>query len=231
MRRRAVRDMGTILGVILILVVVAFANSQLRRGSLKERMEKVRQEAEKKQSSSGIELLSWDYMRKTKGTLKTGASFDQRLIEKDGQPVSLIGFMVPEYEFRQMTQFMVLPVPIQCYFCESPPTRDVMYVKMAEGEKANLVNEPVIINGVLTLHKGPGQKYFYTISDAQMGAAERGGKLTTRSPRPEAIQHATEMQKKEQGKEEKLLPGEEPPVAPAPSATLVSPSPATGAQQ
>jgi hypothetical protein len=73
---------------------------------------------------------------------------------------------------------MLLPVPIECYFCESPPMRDVVYVRMKEGTTADLVNEPILINGVLRLHDAPKSDYFYVIEDAAWGKADESQRLT-----------------------------------------------------
>ena len=97
----------------------------------------------------------------------------------------IIGYQVPNEEFRQMHEFMLLPVPIECYFCESPPMRDVVYVKMKEGTTANLVNEPIMINGTLRLHEAPKSDYFYVIEEAAWGKAEKDQTLTQKEVAPE----------------------------------------------
>jgi len=213
-RRRVVRDIGTFLGVIVILGVVVFVNGQMQRGTLKDRMEKVRQAAEAKQRGSGVELLSWDILRKTTGSRKTGPTFDKRLMEKRDEKVSIIGFMVPLYDFRNIKEFILLPVPIECYFCQAPPMRDVMLVQMAENTSVDLVKEPIIVSGDLTLNEGPGTKFFYVIKDATRGAAEKGGKLTRKKITTEHVQHAIGAKQSEEAQQEPLLEGQEPPKAP-----------------
>ena len=211
MRRRAMREMGTILGIVVILAVIVLANSQLRRGSLKTQMERVRRNAEAKREEGGVPILSWDILRETTGSRKKGPTFDERLVEQRDSTVNLIGFMVPEYEFRQMQEFMLLPVPIECYFCESPPMRDVMLIQMAEGSVVDLVNEPVLIHGELTLNEGPGTKFFYVIKNADRGPAEEGAKFTRRSTSEEAMGHAAQMKEKLDGVTDNLEQGFEPP--------------------
>jgi hypothetical protein len=203
-------------GVVAILVAVALVNGYMRRGTLKDEMEKVRKTLEGKRQSEGFELLSWDLLRNTKGTRRSGPTFDKALAAKRGTEVNLIGFMVPMYNFRGMTEFLVLPVPIECYFCEAPPMRDVMLVQMAEGDKVDLVKEPVLVSGTLTLNEGPGTKFFYVIKNAKRGAAEKGGKFTRKSVRPESIGHASQMKESEEGKKDDLSEGYEPPKGKAP---------------
>jgi len=206
-RRRVVREFGTIVGVVVILAAIVLANGYIRRGSLKDQMEKLRKVTEKKRENEGVDLLSWRVLRETTGTRRSGPKFDERLIEKRDTTVNLIGFMVPMYSFRAMTEFLLLPVPIECYFCEAPPMRDVMLVQMAEGDQVNLVREPVLISGHLTLNEGPGTKFFYVIKDAKRGPAQKGGKFTRKSVPQEAIGHALQMKELEEGKKNGGLEG------------------------
>jgi hypothetical protein len=143
--------------------------------------------------------------------MKAGPKFDPGLIEIRDAEINIIGFMVPLQEFRQVNEFLLLPLPIQCYFCEAPPMRDVMLVQMAEGERTDIVNEPVIVNGLLTLNEGPGTKFFYVLKEASREAAEKGGKLTRKSIRPEAIQHM----KEQDAVPEQLQPGYDLPPTPS----------------
>lgn len=220
MRRRTTRELGTIIGVVAILAAVIFLNGYMRRGSLSGEYEKARLAAEQDQKQIGEQLLSWNLLRKTKGTTWTGPNFGSELREYGGKPVSLVGFMVPAYEFRAMKEFMLLPLPIQCYFCESPPMRDVVLVQMQEGSTVDLVNEPVLVSGTLKLNEGKDSKYFYAIQDATRGVAEKGGKLTPKSVKQETIQHGTQMRDKdiEKAEEKTLLPAQEPPAPADPAA-------------
>jgi len=213
-RKRTTRELGTIIGAIAILAAVVFVNGYMRRGSLAGQYEKARLAAESNQKQIGVDLLSWNILRKTKGTSWTGPNFGADLKGFDQKPVSLVGFMVPAYEFRAMKEFMLLPLPIQCYFCESPPMRDVVLVQMQEGATVDLVNEPVLISGTLKLNEGKDSKYFYAIQNATRGVAEKNGKFTQKNVKQETIQHGTEMRDKSRQAEEQdknLLPGQDPP--------------------
>jgi outer membrane receptor protein involved in Fe transport len=44
-----------------------------------------------------------------------------------------------------------------------------MFVKLAEGLTAQIYEEPVLIHGTFDVHEGPGVKFFYTITEAQLG--------------------------------------------------------------
>ena len=229
MRRRVVREIGTIVGIVVILAVVVFLNGYMRRGTLADYMEKVRQAAEAEQSKTGASLLDWELLRQTKGNRRSGPTFAAGLVENRDQVVNLVGFMVPLYDIRQMTEFLLLPLPIQCYFCEMPPMRDVVLVQMEKDSKVDLVNEPVLVNGTLTLNEGAGTKFFYVVRDAQRGPAQQGVKFTRKSHGQEAVTHAMQMKQQQQGSdEEPLIEGHEPPAAPAvPAPAPAPPAPAS----
>lgn len=211
MRKRAVREIGTIVGIVIILGAVVFFNGYMRRGSLSDYFEKVRRTAETAQAGQGIPLLEWELLRQTSGTMRSGPKFHQDLVDIRDAEVNIIGFMVPLQQFRAVKEFLLLPLPVQCYFCEAPPMRDVMLVQMAEGESTDIVNEPVVVSGVLNLNEGPGTKFFYVLKEASRAPAEKGGKLTRKNIRPEAIQHMKDQTEAPP----QLLPGYDLPPAPA----------------
>lgn len=180
MRQRAKRDLIAIVGVVVVLAIIIFINYNFTRGQLAKTKDKERRHWEGVRADSGMEILRWRHMRDTTGNLRTGAHYSEDLMAWNNKQVNLIGFMVPENEFRDMKDFILLPLPIECYFCNRPPPCDVMNIQMEEGKTAMLAENPVLVNGVLRLHEGPDQKYFYSITQAQVVAAEEGAKLQRR---------------------------------------------------
>ena len=206
MRRKAKRDLIAIAGVALALTAVVFANLSFQRGNLWEKYENLRLEAEKDRKSKGYNLLDWQLLQKTKGSVRKGATYDELLLAKDLDPINLMGYMQPLNEFRNMSEFMMLPVPIECYFCKRPPMRDMVLVHLNEGATAQLVKDPMLVNGTLTLNKEPGSKFFYTVDEAHIGPGKE-------DVEPEQRYLDTKhMQPKHTPTDEKqLLQGQEPP--------------------
>ncbi len=217
MRRRVVRDLGTILGIVVILVAVVLVNGYARRGTMAEQFDRMRAKVETEQAAKGSDLLSWELLRKTKGTKWTEPSYDKDLLAKKDTDVNLIGFMVPQYEFRQVTEFLLLPLPIECYFCQAPPMREVVLVEMKKDDKVDFVKEPVLISGNLTLNEGKGAKFFYVIKEASRGTA--GQKTHRNNFTNEHIMHGLGAKQAEEAAKQPLLPGQEPPKAPTEPAT------------
>lgn len=211
-RRRVVRDLGTIAGIAVILAGVVGLNIYYRLDSLKAKYDAIRRTAEATRAKQGVELLSWDDLRKTKGNLRSGPTFDPAVVEraKDGRSVNLMGFMTPIDQFKNVSHFMLLPLPIQCYFCEMPPIRDVMLVRMNKGEVVDIVEEPVLISGRLVLNDGPGHKFFYSIEEATWAPGHSNKPLTTKTfsqqHRQESYQLGGQLLEDSAKPEEKLLP-------------------------
>lgn len=169
MRRRAKRDLMMLFSLIFVIGVVAFANYQFNRTDLAKRMNALRMEKEKGERDKGYTVIDWKHITETKGSARSGPTFVEELKKQNGKQINIVGFMQPLNQFRDMTEFILLPLPIECYFCRIPPISHVVIVQMAEGEATNLFKEPVVLNGTLKLGEGPGTKYFYTIADAKLG--------------------------------------------------------------
>ena len=185
MRRRTKRDLVILVSIVAIVAGIVLFKGWGDRNQLADRMATIRKQTEQERKSEGLELLQWPVLQKTTGTIKKGPTFDPKLEALDKQRVDIVGFMVPLEEFREMREFLLLPLPIECYFCQSPPMRDVMIIQMAKGKSTKLFREPVLINGTLTLNRGAGTKFFYTISEADLGPGKKGGELTQKDVAPQ----------------------------------------------
>ncbi len=178
MKRRTRRDLSVFVGAIAVIGGIAFVNSQLTRGNLAKQFEEKRAELEAEVSETSANLIKWTEMRETKGTLRKGGHFVDELLAMDGDRVHIIGFQVAMEQFRDISEFVLLPIPLECYFCSMPPARDVLLVTMAEGETTSIYKEPVLLEGTLTVNQGPDQKFFYTLKDTYLKSALDGGELT-----------------------------------------------------
>lgn len=195
MRQRAKRDLIALGGVVVVIATLIFLNYTFGLSDLVEKYDTMRKTAEAARKADGMEILNWRFMRDTEGNLRSGPTFTDELKAWNNKQVNLIGFMVPENEFRDVKEFMLLPLPIECYFCKRPPVHDVMMIQMAEESTTMIYEDPVLVNGVLRLHEGPNQKYFYSITHAALESAEKGGTLKTRYIDPQHMlpQHNQEV--------------------------------------
>lgn len=177
MRKRAKRDLITLTGIIILLLGVVGANMYMRLDSLKEAAEKLRKQYESKHRAAGHTLIDWENMRATKGNLKSGPRFSKEIEELDDALVNIVGFMSPIDQFSNVTEFMLMPLPSSCFFCDSPPMRDIIHIQLEKPSK--MVEEPVLIGGEFHLHKEPGAMFFTSIVGAKWNEAVDMRRLTT----------------------------------------------------
>jgi hypothetical protein len=177
MKQRTKRDLTILVGAIAIIGITAFVNTQLRRGNLAEKYEALREQFETEQAALDSNFLKWELLRATKGRLRAGGKFTEEIKKYDGQRVAMYGFQVPSEDYRDVSEFLLLPIPLECYYCSMPPPRDVLHVQMAAGLTTSIYNEPVLLNGVFTLNEGPDQKFFYQMTDTTLVELD-GGELT-----------------------------------------------------
>lgn len=215
MRRRTVRDLGTIGGVLVILLVLVSANTYFGLEQRRDRAIKFRKAVEAAKTAEGVDLMDWELFQATKGTIRKGATYVDDLVKLDEMPVNLVGYMVPINQFRNVDNFMLLPMPLDCYFCEAPPMRDIIMVIMKPGETVDLAEEPVLIGGQLHLNEGKNQQFFYTIDYANLGPALTGEILTRKRISEEHREHmrATTIQEmlSEEDKSGELIEGTDSP--------------------
>ncbi len=219
MRRRAKRDLATLLALVTVVAGVVGVNGYMRRAGLRESFEKMRAAVESKHRGEGVSLIEWKELHQVKGRRQTGATFPESLKEKDGRLVNIVGFMSAIDQFRDVTEFMLLPVPLTCYFCDAPPMRDIIQVKL--DKPANMINEPVLIGGRLRLHEGPRPLFFYTIENAKWNEAVKDEESTEKVVDQQHRLHLIEGFQELRGgdpllktpEEEELLPGYLPPAA------------------
>jgi hypothetical protein len=165
-------------GVVAVVIGGLFVNYFFTMTGAARQYGEWRMAIEKERREGGFEVMDWGLLQKSKGTMRSGATYAEELTPFDGEITNFIGFMVPLEQFRNVTEFMLLPLPIECYFCQRPPARDVLFVKLAEGEESNLFKEPVLLTGRFVLNPGEKVKYFYRLEDAYLGAGKKGGELT-----------------------------------------------------
>ena len=212
MRKRTIRDLGTLLGVAVILALLVTVNIMWQLGGRRARAIAWREAVEKHQIADGVDLLNWDLLQETKGTKRKGATFSEELVPLDESVINVVGYMVPIDQFRKVSHFMLLPMPLNCYFCEAPPMRDIVLVELQEDKLVDLVEEPVLIGGQLILNEGPNPMFYYDVQTAVLGVAEKDGVLNKMIIDEEHKQHMMEKSIEEvmqdEDKEGTMLEGE-----------------------
>jgi len=201
-----------LLGIALVLGAILGVNAYMRIPNLKEAYEQIRRSLEEKHRAAGYEILDWDMFQDVRGTFRSGPTFPEDIAKLDGKKVNICGYMEPIDQFRDADDFMLLRLPSYCYFCESPPMKFVMEVKVKN--KAKMINEPVIIGGTLKLHKGKREPFFYTIEEASWNKpvdTKETRQVVDEQHKIHLIKGFQEL--RGQTPEEELFPGQAPPSA------------------
>ncbi|MBL8022000.1 MAG: DUF3299 domain-containing protein [Leptospirales bacterium] len=110
------------------------------------------------------QVLDWKQLREL--NVKTNVA-SPKLKAADGKTVRIAGFMVPlEDQADSVTEFLLVPYPQACIHVPAPPPNQIVHVKMAGGNKANMVWwEPIWAQGKLKIVRTPNM---YTESSFQL---------------------------------------------------------------
>jgi len=196
-RRSTKRTIGLLTMIVLMLFMAVGLNYNFSRTDLAKKMDAKRREVEALRQQGGLEILGWDVIRKTTGWLATGATFPPELEALDGKNVNLVGFMQPLDQFHKMTEFLLLPLPIECYFCSIPPAKDVMLVTLEPGKTMDLMEDPMFLAGDIKLQRGASVKFFYTLENASIEVGDpnkkRGDRRTLEEEHAAPHQPAPEL--------------------------------------
>jgi hypothetical protein len=78
----------------------------------------------------------------------------------------MLGHAHPK-KFRGVTEFILTPLPLECYWKEVPPLNQAMYVRTATPvEFAD--GAAMAVTGTFELREQEGPKFFYVLDDAQL---------------------------------------------------------------
>jgi len=172
-------------GVIAILGAIVGINTYMHLEGIKEKYEAMRMAKEKEIEGQGFKVIKWEMFRDIKG--KRAPAFPESLRSIDGDPVNLCGFMSPINQFSDVDEFMLLPVPITCYFCDAPPMRDIVHVTLQK--RGRMVQEPIVVGGLLELTQDPKPKFFTTIKYALWNQAIDTEKLKLLTDKATSEEH------------------------------------------
>ena len=127
-------------------------------------------------------------------------SFPDALKELDGREVTLVGFMAPFDDLRNMRRCMILPSYVGCKFCSPPNISQVVFVTQADDGGSGshrFIEAPSHVTGILRLslpgseHEGKRQGFMYSIEDAVV--TEHPGEALEQAPGHENTPHQVKL--------------------------------------
>jgi hypothetical protein len=113
-------------------------------------------------------LRSWTYVE-GKSTIPA------EILAYEGQPVEMLGYMVPLTQSKEITQFVLMPYLFGCCFGGKPAPNHMVLVQMVGGTSAQFVRKTIYARG--TFHCGESRQDGQLISlyrlDAEKVIASR----------------------------------------------------------
>lgn len=92
--------------------------------------------------------------------------FPEYLNRLDGRGVSLHGFLQPLGDDPQPQDFLLVPYPIGCWFCESPGPTSMVYIRLAPGRQVEKRRELILVAGRLRLNRDNPETFLFILEDA-----------------------------------------------------------------
>jgi len=130
------------------------------------------------QPSNAI-LVNWEFLDKTDVVVSDGKkdatiNYPHEVKALDGKRVAIVGFMAPFESLDDMTQCMILPAYVGCFYCGPPPVTQVLLIQQinAKKQKRPFINDAVIVTGTLRLfsfdsqHPAHQADFLYAFDDA-----------------------------------------------------------------
>lgn len=124
-------------------------------------------------------LADWDLLDKTDVVVSDGKKdatikYPAEMKVLDGKRVAIVGFMAPFESVDDMTQCMILPAYVGCYYCGPPAVTQVVLIQQTSAKKENrpFINEAVIVTGTLRLfsfesqHPAHQADFMYALDEA-----------------------------------------------------------------
>lgn len=92
--------------------------------------------------------------------------FPDYLLRLDGQIVSLQGFIQPMGDSPQLHEFLLLPYPVGCWFCDTPEPTGMVYVRLSGERPAEYRRLLVLVTGRLRLNRDNPETFLYMLEEA-----------------------------------------------------------------
>jgi hypothetical protein len=123
-------------------------------------------------SATGPNLLPWEVLAETSLDRQFKPTFAKYLLELNGKPISLCGYIQPLSEDLELGSFMLIEYPVGCWYCEMPEITGILYVELPKGKTTPYTRSLVKITGRLTLNATDPENFLYTISNANVSEAD-----------------------------------------------------------
>ncbi len=196
------RKIGTIIGIVVIILGVAGFNQWYRLYRHSEFHSQMAQNVRQEIINRGVRPVSWEFMEQTSGGFESVPTYPPEVKELEGSQITIVGYGMPigaihiehghhhghshasmlpfpvpildlllghvhTRRFQGVTEFMLTPLPLDCYWREIAPINQVIYVRTANPIEFG-DGVAIAVRGILELREQEGPKFFYVLKDAEL---------------------------------------------------------------
>jgi hypothetical protein len=115
---------------------------------------------------NGPTPLPWPLLQAAVIHPHTGIEFPKYLLRLEGQLVDVQGFLHPLAQHPHAQEFLLVPYPIGCWFCETPEPTSMIYVKLAAGRQVENTRSLMLVTGRLQLNRDNPETFLFTLEQA-----------------------------------------------------------------
>lgn len=120
----------------------------------------------------GVNVLPWGLLLETSLDGQYRPSFPAPLKELDGLQVELVGYMQPIGDELETGLFLLVEMPVGCWYCELPTVTGIVCVELKPDRTVQLCRTPLKITGRLKLNGTDPEDFFFTLTDAEAGVVD-----------------------------------------------------------
>lgn len=118
--------------------------------------------------ANGVRRVAWSALAATQWGPDGKPTFSEALARVDGAAVRLVGYMTPLDDYGLVDVFLLVPYPVGCFFCQSPPPTGIVLVETG-GRRVRLQYEPVEVTGKIYLNRDDPNDFLYRCDALRIG--------------------------------------------------------------
>ena len=118
-------------------------------------------------SKTEVNAVPWGVFLQTTVDRRYRPTFTKYLEELEGCKVSLTGFMHPVTDDLEAAVFLIVEMPVGCWYCEMPEVTGIVLVEMAGDKSVPLTRNVLQVTGRLRLNRTDPEDFFFIIEQAE----------------------------------------------------------------
>lgn len=80
--------------------------------------------------------------------------------------------MTPFDQVGRASRFLLLELPVGCFFCQAPSATGIVLVELAPGSSVELTDNLVRVRGKLVINQSDPEDFLFILRDAKVSLAD-----------------------------------------------------------